>query len=133
MKRVIALSLFIVVLLCGCSVDKQDKEKIKDLEYTVVETQDIPDELLKNIEEKKEEVFKITFKDEDFLYIVVGYGLQPTGGYSISVDELYLTNNAIYIDTTLIGPSKEEDIAQVQTYPYIVVKTEYMDRSVVFK
>lgn len=127
------LSLSIILLLCGCSVDKQDKEKIKDLEYTVVENEDVPDELMKIIDEKKSEVFKITFKDNDYLYIVAGYGRQPTGGYSIAVEELYLTKNAVYIDTTLIGPSKEDEVSQVITTPYIVVKTEYLDHSVVFK
>lgn len=132
MKRFFAL-LLIVILLSGCSIDSQDKEKIRDLEYTVVEKEDVPDELMKIINEKKGDVFKITFKDNDYLYIVVGYGKQPTGGYSIAVEELYLTNNAIYINTTLIGPSKEEKISQVITYPYIVIKTEYLEHSVVFR
>lgn len=133
MKRIIALGLLIVVLLCGCSVDNQDTEKIKDLEYTVIENQDVPDELMSKIELEKHKVFKITFKDNGFLYIVVGYGKQPTGGYSIAIEELYLTENAMYIDTTLMGPSKEESVSQVETYPYVVIKTEYLDQNIVFK
>lgn len=132
MKKIFTL-LIIAILLTGCSVENQNQEKIRDLEYTVVENEDVPDELMKIIEEKKEEVFKITFKSNDYLYIVVGYGKQPTGGYSICVDELYLTKNAVYIDTTLLGPSKDESISQALTYPYIVVKTEYLDYSVVFR
>ena len=95
------------------------------------------EELKKIIEEKKEKEFKITYQDGDFLYICVGYGKQETGGYSITVNELYLTANAIYMDTNLIGPepdkkelyhAKEDGVS----YPYVVVKMEYMDKSVVF-
>jgi hypothetical protein len=120
------------VIVSGCKAEETSLKKIKDLEFTVVEDTDVPEELKKIIEEKKSSAFKLSFSDSDYLYIVVGYGEQATGGYSISVDELYLTENAIYIGTTLLGPSKDEHVTQALTYPYIVVKTEFMDKSVVF-
>ncbi len=136
MKKIFALCLVFLlaaVFMCGCSIEKQDKDKIKDVEYTVVDNADIPDVLMQTIEAKKQQVFKTTYQDEDYLYIVVGYGTQPTGGYSITLDDLYLTKNAIYVDTTLIGPSKDEKVSQAETYPYIVIKTEYVDTNIVFK
>lgn len=120
-------------LLIGCSVENTDPVKLKDLEFTVVENAEVPEELLTIIEEKKAADFKLTYEDGGYLYIVVGYGEQNTGGYSIAVNELFLTSNAIYIDTNLIGPSKDEKIADAASYPYIVIKTEYLDKSVVFQ
>jgi hypothetical protein len=114
-------------------MEESSNDKLRDLEFTVVEESDIPQELLKIIEEKKNSEFKITYTDNENLYICVGYGEQQTGGYSIAVNELYLTDNAIYIDTNLIGPSKDEKISEGLSYPYVVVKTEYMDKSVVFE
>jgi hypothetical protein len=114
-------------------MEEESNEKLRDLEFTTVEETDIPDELLKIIEEKKNSEFKITYTDNESLYICVGYGEQKTGGYSIAVNELYLTSNAIYVDTNLIGPSKDENISEALSYPYVVVKTEYMDKSVVFE
>ena len=58
--------------------------------------------------------------------------MQPTGGYSISVDELFLADNAVYIDTNLIGPSEKDYVTNAVTYPYVVVKTEFIDKTVVF-
>jgi hypothetical protein len=84
------------------------------------------------IEEKKELPFKFTYQDGGYLYICIGYGKQESGGYSISMDDLYLTENAIYVRTTLIGPSADVVSEGVQSYPYIVIKTEYLDYSVVF-
>lgn len=133
-KRIsVLLICLITIMLTGCKSEKADIKKIKDLEFTVVEDADVPEELMKMIEEKKAEAFKMTFKSEDYLYIIVGYGAKPTGGYSIAVNELFLTSNAIYFDTDLIGPEKTESVSDAVTYPYIVVKLEKLDKRVLFK
>ena len=64
---------------------------------------------------------------------MVGYGPQSTGGYSIAVKELYLTSNSIVIDTELLGPEKGENPAPETSYPYVVVKTEFSQKPVVFE
>ncbi|OYO84450.1 protease stability complex PrcB-like protein [Lachnotalea glycerini] len=136
MRRFIKIVVLVLVssfLLNGCSMEESSNEKLRDLEFTVVSESDIPEELMKIIEEKKTSEFKITYTDNESLYICVGYGEQQTGGYSIAVNDLYLTSNAIYIDTNLIGPSKDEKISEGLSYPYVVVKTEYIDKNVVFE
>ena len=62
-----------------------------------------------------------------------GYGTRPTSGYSIKVKALYETENAVYIQTELLGPSKEEKITEKQTYPYVVVKMEWIDKNIIFE
>lgn len=132
-KKYAVLFFSILLFLTGCSVKKTESKKIRDLEFTLVEESQIPEELKGLIEDKKASEFKLTFDTEDAKYIVAGYGRQETGGYSISVDELYETENAIYISTNLIGPAKGEPVTQAETYPYIVVKIAYIDKSVVFE
>lgn len=133
-KLILLLMIVVNVLsLAACKTEDTDVKKIKDLEFTVVEDADLPGELKEIIDEKKENPFKLSYSNKDNLYIVVGYGKQNSGGYSISVEQLYLTSNAIYIDTNLIGPSKDDLVTQGVTYPYIVVKLEFMDKSVVFQ
>lgn len=130
------LSVCLICLMCigvfACGKKQDTLEKIKDLECTVIPEDNLPEELFNMIELKKENPFKMTFEDKGFLYICVGYGTQQTGGYSIAVNELYETSNAVYIDTNLIGPSPEEKSNPVESYPYIVVKTEFIDKPVVF-
>lgn len=120
--------------LFACKTKDSKPEKVKELEFTVVEDADVPEKLMEIINERKSKPFKITYADEDkeYLYIIVGYGEKPTGGYSISIDELYLAENVIYLDTNLIGPSEEEFVSNAVTYPYVVIKTEYMDKRVLF-
>ena len=109
MKRCMQVFLIvgISVLLCSCGSGKEEVQKGKALEYTVV-------------------------TDNGYLYICVGYGEQKSGGYSIFVKDLYLSENAIYIDTNLSGPTLEEAESSGKSYPYIVIKTEFIDKTVVF-
>lgn len=133
MKRLCLVAVcLVVVMLAGCKSEKADIKKVKDLEFTVVKDADVPEELKNMINEKKAEAFKMTFKSEDYLYIIVGYGTKPTGGYSIAVNDLYLTKNAIYFDTDLIGPEDTESVTEASSTPYIVVKLELIDKRVVF-
>ena len=135
MKKIISVVLVICLLMIcgGCSVKKTNTEKIRDVEITVLEEENIPEELKTTIEEKKSEPFKVTYSDKEYLYIAQGYGKRNTSGYSIEVKECYETKNAIYIHTNLIGPSKEEKIAEAETFPYVAVKMEFNDKNVVFE
>jgi len=132
------LPVAVVLLLCilclgGCKKININDDKIRDLDFTVVPQRDIPAELKEIIEDSKENVIRKTFTDKENLYIVVGYGEQPTSGYSIAVKELYEGKSVIYVKTWLIGPSKTDKVVEQITYPYIVIKIEYDDKRVVFK
>lgn len=131
-KGIIVLMIGLILLLVSCGSSKSKPDKLKGLEFTVVEDADVPEKLMEAINDKKSQPFKTTYSDEEYLYIAVGYGEKPTGGYSISVDEFYLTDNAIYLDTNLIGPSQEEFVSNAVTYPYVVLKTEFTDKRVLF-
>lgn len=124
-----------LLMLTGCAKEKDPLLKVKDLEFTVLAEDNIPGELKTVIEEKKADAFKVTYQDNGFLYICIGYGEQISGGYSITVNDLYLTENAIYADTTLLGPEPGDESAakrNTPSYPYIVIKTEFVDKPVVF-
>lgn len=141
MKTMLKGKMYLVVLaltatvlwLAGCSASKDNGEKVRDLDFTVVGDMDVPDELKKLIAEKQQQPFKLTYSDEQNLYIAVGYGVQPTGGYSISVNDLYLTDNSIVINTELKGPEKGENAGNEQSFPYIVIQTGYLENPVVFQ
>lgn len=122
-----------ILLFAACSVQKDSAKKLKDAEFTVVDARDVPEELKEQIEEEKEETFELTYGDEGYLYIARGYGKQDTSGYSVEVKECYETSNTICMKTNLLGPPKEEEIVEKATYPYVVIKLEYSDKSIVFK
>jgi len=131
-KRILLIG-SILIFLSGCSIQTNEREKLKDLEYTIVEEGKAPSGLQTILDEKRTGEFKFTYEEEGKLYLCIGYGEQKTSGYSIAVNELYLSENAIYFDTSLIGPSKEEQTAKTPSYPNLVVQTEYVDKPVVFQ
>jgi len=118
--------------LCGCSIEQTNRTKVRDLDYHVAAEEEIPEELKTMIEEKKSADFKMTYETTEHLYIIRGYGERETGGYSIQVSELYLSSNAVFFKSSLIGPHKGENPAKSPSFPYIVVQTEKVDKNVVF-
>ena len=119
--------------LAGCSAAEDNGDKVRDLEFSVAADPDVPKELGQLIAEKIHQPFKLTYSDDSNLYIAVGYGAQPTGGYSICVNDLYLTENSIVLDTELKGPEKGENPGTEQSFPYIDIKTEYLEQPVIFR
>lgn len=120
-------------MLFGCSMLSDENVKLQDLGFTVVSEEKLSEELRAIIDEKKADPFKLTYSDDEYLYIVIGYGTQESGGYSIAVNELYLTEDSIYVNTTLLGPDSNEAAQKVPSCPYIVLKVDYIDKPVVFE
>lgn len=110
-----------------------ETEERVDLDFTVCEEGRLPSELIEIIEEKKASPFKLTFTTREYMYIVVGYGAQQRGGCSVTVNALYRTSQAVYIDTNLIGVEGEPIKIDGMTYPYVAVKCENQNLPVIYE
>ncbi len=108
----------------GCAKKEKELPKVKDLEYTVLEESEVPEELLTKIGEQKTGAFDITYQSDGYLYIARGYGTQKTSGYSIQILELYESTEGIVFSSELIGPRRDELVLQIETWPYIVIKMQ---------
>lgn len=133
-KRALFLLLvFLAAFFAGCGEKVNKPEKIKDIEYTVQEESQVPEELLAKMKEKQKEPFRMTYETEGFVYIAMGYGTQKTSGYSVCVLELYEAAEGIVFTAELLGPAKDEPVLQVETYPYIVVKLPDLGLDILFQ
>ena len=110
-----------------------EEAKIRDLEAVIVSEEALPTQLREIIESKKENPFQFTFSDKENLYVCIGYGRQETGGYSVTLNDLYLTETEVRVSTTLLGPDVTGQAKKTATYPYIVIRTELVEQPVVFK
>lgn len=139
MKKIFLYGMLIIFLLTvpfaltACQMTTQEEEKQEDIDFTVVPDTELPKEVADFIETKKTEEMRNTYTTGDDLYLIVGYGEQKTSGYSITVNECYLGKDAVYLDTSLIGPTKGEKIDEVPTYPYIVIKIKRREEPIVFQ
>lgn len=123
MKRSVFLLIAVITafLLSGCRFVRIEEEERKPVAYTVVEKSDIPEELSRIMEEKKEKEFQLSYETGEDLYLAKGYGRQMSGGYSIQVEELGESGNGLFFVTRLLGPEDLKE-AGVPSYPCIVIK-----------
>lgn len=131
--KILFITALATAFLAGCGVKVVDAStKIKDLEFTVVKYENLPKELDEEIQKQKDHAFKMSYRDNNDLYLCVGYGKKDSGGYCIQVLDLYEAKNGIYFSTLLEGTYDKKQDRNVTSYPYIVIKTEYRDLPVIF-
>ena len=116
--------LSLMILLTGCEMKQVGNMAKTEVEFTVVEPDEVPSELAVIIEENKQGEIKLTYEDQGYMYLVRGYGQQKTGGYSIAVNEVFLAEDGLHVDTSLIGPPRDQEIRDEASYHYLVIKIE---------
>jgi len=132
-KLLFLLFIFILPLFLIQGCEKKEEKKISSVDFTVVSDKDMPKELKKLIKERKKSPFELSYSDGSYLYVIKGYGKQETSGYNITINDFYLSDGSLVFDTDLSGPAKDEEASGKASYPYIVIKTEYMENSIVFQ
>ena len=128
--------ILLIVMCCslwGCSIEKvRAKDGVKP-EYTVMKEEDFPDKVRELVEQNREKEFQMTYQDNGFLYLMKGYGKQETVGYSIQVQDLSLWDNAIHLETMLLGPEEGEELTGEPSFPCLVIKMKYREEPVIFE
>lgn len=146
-KRLLQV-LIVIALACtqsGCGT--QDSRQREDLAFTVCADTELPDDLRRVIDEKKQQAFQVSYTTQDALYIAVGYGAHDRMNLQVIVEELYRTDRAIYVKTNLVteeasstdgaagnvtdeaadgaaGNTASSATGSASMYPYIVIRTE---------
>ena len=138
-KRNISVVILLILVTAGIQLQGcgfkiiSEEEKKREIPFVIVSEECLPKELDSFIEQKKEKEIKLTYVDEKDRYIIIGYGKQNSGGYSIYIKDLYATDNAIYVDTSLLGPKEKSKQENRPSYPVIVLQISEMGLPVVFK
>ena len=136
MVKKVIVGVIVIGVLVGLvvyfKVERVDRKKVRDVEFQVMEEENIPGEVMDEIEGYGREVRRASYLCSDELYIVVYYGEKDTDGYSIEVSKLYESSDAIFVETVLMGPKSVKEIKEVTSYPYIVIKIPINDKKVVF-
>lgn len=134
-KRLLFFFFFAAVVsgFCGCGKEGEEIKKIRDLEYTVMEEGEIPEELLLKVKEKWQSPFTMTYEADGYFYIARGYGTQATSGYSVRVLSVYEAEEGIVFQSELLGPERTEAVLQIETYPYIVIKLFSIGKELIFR
>lgn len=68
----------------------------------------------------------------DYLYILVTYGPQSTGGYSVEITEVQVGPEVVEVKVLFSKPDPGEAVTQALTYPYDLALISAVDLPVVF-
>lgn len=66
-------------------------------------------------------------------YILVTWGLKPTAGYSVKIDEVFNENGKLVVSVLLEDPPADSMVAQVLTFPYDLIVINYEVGEVEFR
>ena len=103
----VVVALMLAISFCmACSGGQADNHE--KIDYTVVENEDLPIELKKLIDNKKQSTLRLTYTTKDYTYIVAGYGVvltsftcSPSAG-PISLKSAYTALPLTYTSSTLM-------------------------------
>ena len=113
-----ALLLFLALTVSGCRIVSTEGGERQAVEYTVLRGEALPPEVERLIREQEGQAFQMTYK---------------SGGYSIQVEEVSVSDSALHFRTRLIGPATREEQKGESSLPWLVVKTEDPGLPVVFE
>ena len=131
MAWVLGVCLAVAVFLTGCELIRIEEGERTPVEYAIVKQEELPDEAVEFIEQRKQKEFQMTYLVGDVLYLLKGYGEQMTGGYSIQVEEVSESENGVFCKTRQIGPSEGNQGGE-PSYPCIVLKIKKTGKPVQF-
>lgn len=99
----------------------EEEKQGQALKYKIFK--ELPDDLKEPIGYIKElRGFGIVNRNEKETIIYIGSGKQSTGGYGISVESVRKLKDITRIEVSETTPRPDENVTQVITYPYIVIK-----------
>lgn len=133
MKRIaffIILWISLSAVQTGC-VQQEERGQREKVVYAICKRSVIPTQLGTLIDEQKKNPFHFTYTTGDFTYYIIGYGRQSGRGYKINVKKFTADRTHIYIDTTLTGVTKEHQ-RDGTSYPYIILKSQFYEKDVIF-
>ncbi|MCC8044974.1 MAG: protease complex subunit PrcB family protein [Clostridiales bacterium] len=128
--RILLILCVCISLLSGCQ-KRQETEQM-EVEYTIMTDKELPEELLTIIEENKTQEMRLTWMDQEEMYLIRGYGEQLTGGYSVAVAGCTEDETTLWFTTRLIGPD-EGEASGAASYPYLAVKIDATEKEVVIE
>ncbi len=78
----------------------------------------------------KPDLPEVNFEKEMVLAVFMGY--IPTGGYSVSIENIYAKGCKVIVERKVVTPEPDELVTMDETQPFHIVKTKKTDKEIVF-
>ncbi|MGA8941123.1 MAG: protease complex subunit PrcB family protein [Thermoactinomyces sp.] len=124
-----ALLLCLLPLMAACSAFAPDPEpggNKMDISYEVIDIDKLPSSLGNQAQQaiysKQENIQLLSVGKKK--YVILSLGEKRTAGYQITVKKIEQIENRLIVHAHKEVPSKNDFVAQVITYPAIIIVTE---------
>ncbi len=102
-----------------------DCDLSKEIPYTVITKDDISNikEVSKWYSKNYQKAGVNYFKYKDTMYVLIGAGKKPTGGYTVTINKIsYASKTSAYVTGYVKKPAPDMMVTQVETYPSALIK-----------
>ncbi|RKD30084.1 protease complex subunit PrcB family protein [Thermohalobacter berrensis] len=130
MKRawIIGIILVVVIVLGVIFIPKLlSNEGGSTVEFQELEKKEIPEKIKDLLPKYKAEERALACKVDESVYVIVTRGEKMTAGYSVTIDKIEKVDQEngykLVVYAKYKDPKPDEIVAQVITYPTVVVKT----------
>ncbi len=111
-KSILVIFLSLLLLLVGCAEEGSDA----NLPDAIDET--LPAAIETWVESSLTTFIGQSYSYDDQLYILVTYGMKPTGGYAVEISDVEITDDRVIVRATFRVPGEDEMVTEALTYPY---------------
>jgi hypothetical protein len=111
-KSILVIFLSLLLVLVGCA----EEENGTDLPGFNDET--MPAVIEAWVENSLTTFVGQTYSYDDQLYILVTYGLKPTGGYAVEITDVEIAGDRVIVSANFSVPGEDEMVTEALTYPY---------------
>ncbi len=120
----------IAILLTSCSPRINTSTPLptqadvpQPVNYKILDIKTLEPELLNELDQLKQSRGYYLWQSEATpSVLLVGQGLQPTGGYAIDVENIEKIGQKLYVTVTETAPKAEDMVIQVLTYPFVMIE-----------
>ncbi len=111
-RSILVIFLSLLLLLVGCAQEGGDT----DSPGTNGET--MPAVIEAWVENSLTTFIGQSYSYDDRLYILVTYGLKPTGGYTVEITDIDIRDDRVIVSANFRVPGEDEMVTEALTYPY---------------
>ncbi|WP_377889715.1 protease complex subunit PrcB family protein [Alkalihalobacillus sp. R86527] len=139
---ILLLTIVIALVISGCQNKENSSqqpetnggEKVsQDVEFETVQMNNAPEDIQTTIQQKWLEKSTFAVPSNEHLYIIITRGEMPTGGYSITIDNISKEGNSLLVSYYTTDPNKDEIVTQAITKPFTIAKIDHTNARINFQ
>jgi len=127
-KAIIIAAIIIMLVIAAFYAVRFFMNDDKSVPFQELSEKEIPQKIQEILPRYKNLERALACKVDDEIYVIATRGEKPTGGYTITIDQIDLVKEEqdktkLIVYTTFSDPKPGDVVTQAVTYPYVVVKT----------